>query len=59
MLTPLIFTVPIVFLLESNCFTMCLLQIYSKVIQLYVYMYLFFFRFFSHIGYYRVLSALC
>ena len=29
---------------------------YSKVIQLYIYMYLFFFRFSSHIGYYRVLS---
>ena len=29
---------------------------YSKVIQLHTYMYLFFFKFFSHIGYYRVLS---
>ena len=29
---------------------------YSKVIQLYIYMYLFFFKFFSHLGYYRVLS---
>ena len=32
-------------------------QAYSKVIQLYVYIYLFFFRFFSHIGYYRILSV--
>ena len=29
-------------------------QVYSKVIQLYIY--LFFFRFFSNIGYYRILS---
>ena len=29
-------------------------QIYTKVIQLYKY--LFFFKFFSHIGYYRILS---
>ena len=29
-------------------------QMYSKVIQLYLY--LFFFRFLSHLGYYRVLS---
>ena len=29
---------------------------YSKVIQLYIYMYLFFFKFFSHLGYYRILS---
>ena len=29
---------------------------YSKVIQLYVYMYSFFFRLFSHIGFHRILS---
>ena len=29
---------------------------YGKVIQLYIYMYLFFFKFFSHLGYYRILS---
>ena len=29
---------------------------YSKVIQLYVYMYLLFFKFFSRLGYYRILS---
>ena len=29
---------------------------YSKVIQLYIYMYLFFFKFFSHLGYYRILG---
>ena len=31
-------------------------QVYSKVIQLYTDMYLFFFKVFSHLGYYRVLS---
>ena len=31
-------------------------QVYSKVIQLYIYIYLFFFKFFSHLGYYRILS---
>ena len=30
---------------------------YSKVIQLHIYMYLFFFKFFSHLGYYRILSS--
>ena len=34
----------------------CQFQVYSKVIQLYIHIYLFFFRFFSHIGYYRVLN---
>ena len=29
---------------------------YSKVIQLYIYICLFFFKFFSHIGYYKILS---
>ena len=29
---------------------------YSKVVQLHMFMYLFFFKFFSHVGYYRVLS---
>ena len=29
---------------------------FSKVIQLYIHMYPFFFRFFTHIGYYRILS---
>ena len=32
----------------------CIFQVYSKVIQLY--MYLFFFKFFPHLGYYRILS---
>ena len=31
-------------------------QVYRKVIQFYTYMYIFFFRFFSIIGYYRILS---
>ena len=35
-----------------------LLSVHSKVIQLYVYMQAFFFRFFSHIGYYKLLSRL-
>ena len=34
---------------------LCQFQVYSKVIQLYIYMNLFFFKFFSHLGYYRVL----
>ena len=32
---------------------LCQFQIYSKVIQLYIYMYLVF-KFFSHLGYYRI-----
>ena len=36
---------------------LCYFQIYSKMIQLYIYS--FFFRFFSHIGYPRILSSLC
>ena len=35
---------------------LCEFQVYSKAIQLYTYMYLFFFKFFSHLGYYRILS---
>ena len=31
--------------------TMCSFQVYSKVIQLYINIYLFFFSFFSHTGY--------
>ena len=31
-------------------------QVYSKVIQLYIYMCLFFFYFFSHLGYYSIVS---
>ena len=36
----------------------CLFQVYSKVIQVYIYTYIypFFFRFCSHTGYYRILS---
>ena len=33
---------------------LCQFQVYNKLIQLYIYS--FFFRFFSHIGYYRILS---
>ena len=35
---------------------LCEFQVYSKVNQLYVYMYTLFFRFFSHLGHYRGLS---
>ena len=35
---------------------LCQFQVYSKVTQLYIYIYPFFFRYFSHIGYYRILS---
>ena len=38
---------------------LCQFQVYSKVIQLYIYIYTYihsFFRFFSHIGHYRALS---
>ena len=35
---------------------LCQFQVYSKVIQLCMCIYLFFFRFFSHLGYYRILS---
>ena len=39
------------FILEYSWLTMlCQFHVYSKVIQLYIYMYPFFFRFFSHIG---------
>ena len=36
-------------------------QVYSKVIQLYtyIYIYIFFFKFLSHLGYYRILSSFC
>jgi len=38
----------------------CSSQMYSKVNHLYTHMYLFFFRFFSHVGYWRALSrVLC
>ena len=36
---------------------MCQFLLHSKVNQLYKYMYLLFFRFFSHIGHYRVLNS--
>ena len=35
---------------------LCQFQVYSKVIQLYIYMYLFFLKFFSHLGCYIILS---
>ena len=36
---------------------LCQFQEYNKVIQLYTYVYLFFFRFFPHVCYYRLLSS--
>ena len=43
-------------LLEFSWFTMlCWFQVYSKVNQFCIYIYAFFFRFFSNIGHYRVL----
>ena len=45
------------FVLEYSWFTMlCYFLVYSKVIQLYIYISPFFFRFFSHTGYYGILS---
>ena len=35
---------------------LCSFQVYSKVNQLHIYIYSVFFRFFSHVGHYRVLS---
>ena len=35
---------------------LCYFLLYSKVIQLYIYMCIFFFRFFSHLGDYRILN---
>ena len=35
---------------------MCLFWVYSRVIKLYIYMYQFFLKIFSHLGYYRELS---
>ena len=44
------------FLLAYSRFTMlCYFLLYSKVNQFYVYIYPLFFRFFFHIGHYRVL----
>ena len=38
-------------------YNVVLVQVYSKVIQLYIYKYPFFFRFFARIAYYRALSG--
>ena len=41
--------------MEVGGFTMsCEFQVYSTVIQLYIYMYLFIFKYFSQLGYYGV-----
>ena len=49
------------FVLEHSWLTiLCWFHMYSKVIQLYIYMYLFFFKSISYLGYYRILnSVLC
>ena len=44
------------FILKYSGLTMCSFQVHSKVIPFYIYMYLLFFKFFSHLGYYRQLS---
>ena len=46
----------ILFILEYRLIMLCLFQVYRRVIQLYIYMDLFFLQFFSHLGYYWVLS---
>ena len=33
-------------------------QVYNRVIQLYIYMYLIFFKFILHLGYYKLLSRI-
>ena len=38
---------------------LCQFRVYSKVIQLYIYLYSFFFRFFSHIGYLSSQAFFC
>ena len=35
---------------------LCKFQVYSTVIQLYIHIYLLFYRFFSLVGYYKMLS---
>ena len=49
------------FVLEHSWLTiLCWFHMYSKVIQLYIYMYLFFFKSISYLRYYRILnSVLC
>ena len=45
------------FLLECRCFTtLCQCLLYSRVNQLYIYVYPLFFRFPSHLGHHRALS---
>ena len=44
------------FLLEYRFTMLCQFLLYSKMNQLYIYIYPLFFRFFFHIGHYRVLS---
>ena len=53
----LLFSFKKIFLLEYSCFTMlCQFLLYSKVNQLYVYVYPLFFGFPSHLGHHRALS---
>ena len=48
------------FLSEYSCFIMfCQFLVYSRVDQLYVYIYPFFFGFPSYLGHHRALSSLC
>ena len=44
--------------MEYTCFTtLCYFLLYSKVNQLYIYIYPFFFRFLSHLGHHRTLNT--
>ena len=44
---------------QQRCLTMLFwFQVYSKVIQLYIYMCLLFCKIFSHLGYHRILSII-
>ena len=45
------------FISEHSLLAMlCEFQVYSKMLQLYIYMYLVFSKLFSHLGYYRIMS---
>ena len=37
---------------------LCEFRVYSEVTQFYMYMYLLFLKFFSHLGHYRILSSI-
>ena len=56
---PVLLTLCFLFLFSLVCSwlaTLCLCQMYSKLVQLSVYRNLLLFKFFSHLGYYRILG---